>query len=238
MTSARQLDAEIAGALADPRTRMAKIVKYVEKYLAILGVGGDLPVIKIRSHLGAGWLGRSTWSSNSPTTTLLELQKSIIEDDRTLERVIAHEVIHHRDALAMTPNELALVKIGIKPDAHGAAFREGAARINAILGEGFVTATSDKEYKQAPSQKEFLLLITPLSHDRLGYAWAARLGPKSTEVVKYALEHGSRLTHTTDERWTRGAKIERFGGYSAPKASDSESIALLRALYDAAKEAP
>ena len=129
--------------------------------------------------VGSKWLGRSSWSSKRPHTTLLELQQSILGDDRTLERVIAHEMIHHRDALAISDNEMALMRVGIKPESHGASFHEGAARINAVMGPGFVTTVSDKEYVHAPSHKKFLVLITPLSKDRLGWAWAARLGPEA-----------------------------------------------------------
>ena len=209
----------------------AAIDGYVTKYMAILEIAGERPSIKLRSNLGSKWLGRSSWSSKRPHTTLLELQQSILGDDRTLERVIAHEMIHHRDALAISENEMALIRVGIKPESHGASFREGAARINAVMGPGFVTAVSDKEYVHAPSHKKFLVLITPLAKDRLGWAWAARLGPEAKGWVDEQLVRGSRLVHTTDDRWARGAKIKRYGGYSIPR--DPQDAALLRELYEA-----
>jgi hypothetical protein len=207
-----------------------RIEDYVTKYMGILEISGDRPIVKLRSNLGSEWLGRTTWSSKNLHTTLLEIQQSILGDDRTLERVIAHEMIHHRDDLAISENAMALMRVGIKPEAHGASFREGAARINAVMGPDFVTAVSDKQYAHTPSGKKFVVLITPLPNGRLGYAWAARLGPEAKRYVDEQLVYGSRLVHTTDERWTRGTKIKRYGGYSIPKAV--EDIARLNALYE------
>ena len=207
----------------------AAIDGYVTKYMGILEIAGERPSIKLRSNLGSKWLGRSSWSSKRPHTTLLELQQSILGDDRTLERVIAHEMIHHRDALAISENDVVLMHVGIKPESHGASFREGAARINAVMGSGFVTAVSDKEYSHAPSGKTFLVLITPLPDGRLGWTWAARLGSQAKAWVDELVGRGSRLVHTTDERWTRGSKIKRYGGYSIPR--DSGDAALLQEMY-------
>ena len=207
----------------------ARIDDLVTKYMGLLDIAGEPPLVKLRSNLGSKWLGRSTWSSKRPHTTLLELQQSILGDDRTLERVIAHEMIHHRDALAISESTIALMNVGIKPEAHGASFREGAARINMVMGSGFVTEVSDKEYSHAPSLKKFFVLITPLPDGRLGWTWAARLGGKAKDWADELVTRGSRLVQTTDDRWTRGRKIVRYGGYSVPR--DPQEAALLQTLY-------
>lgn len=209
-----------------------RIDALVTKYMQILQIGGERPVIKLRSQLGSKWLGRSTWSASRPQTTLLELQTSILGDDRTLERVIAHEMIHHRDALAISASDLALLRVGIKPESHGASFREGADLINGIMGPDFVTAVSDKEYKHEAPHKSFFVLITPLPDGRLGWTWAARVGPKAQGWVDELVGRGSRLVQTTDDRWTRGAKIVRYGGYTIPK--DPDDAARLRELFESA----
>lgn len=208
----------------------ASVDEHVTKYMAILAIPGARPEVKIRDNLGARWLGRSTWSSRTPHTTLLELQQSILGDERTLERVVAHEMIHHRDALALAHGDLALLRAGVRPDPHGATFREGAARVNAIMGAGFVTETSDQEYK-AHSDRAFVVLITPLPNGKLGWTWAAKIGPKAATWVDELVARGSRLVRTTDERWARGQKIVRYGGYSVPR--DEHEAALLRELYGA-----
>ncbi len=209
-----------------------RIDGYVTKYMGILQIAGPPPIVKLRSNLGSKWLGRSTWTPSRPDTTLLELQTSILGDDRTLERVIAHEMIHHRDALAISQDELTLLRLGIKPEAHGTTFREGAARINAIMGPEFVTAVSDKDYKHEAPSKKFVVLITPLPDGRLGWNWAARVGPKAQSWVDERIARGSRLVHTGDDRWARGRKIVRYGGYSVPK--DDQEAVLLKGLYDSA----
>ena len=209
-----------------------RIEGYVTKYMRMLDIAGERPNVKLRSNLGSKWLGRSTWSSKNPSTTILEIQTSILGDDRTLERVIAHEMVHHRDALAISEGDMALLRLGIKPAAHGTSFHEGAARINAVMGPDFVTEVSDQQYVQAASGKKFVVLITPHSGGRFGYAWAARLGPEAKRYVDEQVTRGSRLVHTTDERWTRGTKIKRYGGYSIPKSDDD--IARLRELYETA----
>ncbi len=211
----------------------ARIDDYVTKYMGLLEIGGEPPLIKLRSNLGSKWLGRSTWSSKRPYTTILELQQSILGDDRTLERVIAHEMIHHRDALAISASDIALMGVGIKPESHGASFREGAARINMVMGPGFVTEVSDKEYSHAPSLKKFFILITPLPNGRLGWTWAALLGTSAKIWVDEQLLRGSRLVQTIDDRWTRGQKIKRYGGYSIPR--DPQDAALLQQLYERAQ---
>ena len=214
---------------SDPEI-LSRVDRYVTKYMDLLGVLGDRPVVELRDNLGVRWLGRSTWSARTPGTTLLELQRSITGDDRTLERVVAHEMIHHRDALAMSEGDLARLRVGIRPDPHGASFREGAALVNAVMGPGFVTELSDQEYSRAPSGRTILVLITPLPGGRLGWTWAARLGDQARGWVDELTARGSRLVQATDDRWARGRRIARYGSYSLPR--DGEEADLLRRMYD------
>jgi hypothetical protein len=41
----------------------AQIDDYVAKYMGVLAIHGERPIIKLRNNLGSKWLGRSTWSS-------------------------------------------------------------------------------------------------------------------------------------------------------------------------------
>jgi len=108
----------------------------VDKYMSLLGVVGERPILKVRSALGVSWLGRTKWSSHEPHTTTIELQRSIVGDARTLERVLAHEMVHHRDMISMTEGDIAVSRF-VKPESHGAAFMQGAEIINAVMGPGF-----------------------------------------------------------------------------------------------------
>lgn len=110
---------------------------HVTKYKKLLKIEGERPSIKFRDTPRADWLGLTDWRVGSHVSTM-ELQKKILKDDRLLERVVAHEMIHHRDFLGFTKDEIARIKAGIKPDGHGPSFREGAGRINAVMGSDFV----------------------------------------------------------------------------------------------------
>jgi len=181
----------------------------VDKYMRVLSIDGAKPIVEVKTRIGANWLGRDRWSSRRPHTTTMELQRSIVGDPMTLERVVAHEMVHHRDMLALTPEEIELTKLGIKPPAHGPSFRQGAAIINALMGPEFVTELSDQEYVQAPPERDLYLLIVPLRGDgRLGFAWAARLSSEAVSVVAERVLEGGKLVRTRDRRWTNSrAKI-------------------------------
>jgi len=206
----------------------------VTKYMDVLHIAGPRPVVVIRSHLGGRWLGRDQWSSRMPETTTMQIQRSILPHPLTLERVVAHEMVHHRNFLAMPREALDFAKYGIKPPAHGRDFLEGAAEVNALMGPGFVTIESDKEYVQAPLTRDLYVLIMPVSRGRLGWAWAARLSPEAEEIVRKKTAEGARLVRTNDRTWTAGrAKIRRYGGASVPKPGTPQEAAL-RELYERA----
>ena len=106
-----------------------RIDDHVTKYMDVLQIDGERPVIKVRDNSKA-WAGRADRHPERPTT-LIELQKKWLSQgakhDKFTERVVAHEMVHHRNYLAGTEDEK-----------HGPAFREGAARVNAVMGPGFV----------------------------------------------------------------------------------------------------
>jgi len=208
------------------------VYRLIDKYMGILEIKAPRPILRFRSNLGSKWLGICRWSSSLPETSVMELQKSILSHPLTLERVVAHEMIHHHDFMTMTPNDIQLIKLRLRPDGHGEKFAEGCKKINAIMGKDFVTKTSDQEYVTTKGNKEYFLLIEPgMGGDRLGWAWAARISPKAKEwVQKHIATYKARLIRTTDERWTGGAKIQRFGGFSFPKHGIMEEE-LLRDLY-------
>lgn len=236
-TFSRALNRALKGGRGVSIETIAMIESFVEKYLAMLGEQ-DLPrpQIEFRSNIVAEWLGQDVWSLRKPTTTL-RLQKSILGDPRTLERVIAHEMIHHVDFLRMSEPEIEMLvemrKLGRKTyrDAHGESFLAKAAQINVAMGDGFVTKVSDAEYVTARNVKPFFLLIVPLSttNDKLGWAWAARLsGDGQTRVAKQ-LALGARLVQSTNDLWLYGAKIKKYGGVSVPRKPEDQ--AELRRLF-------
>jgi hypothetical protein len=102
-----------------------RVADHVSKYMEVLQVAGPRPRVELVSGTAANWAART---DQDPPTTLIELRAKLFSDsDKFLERVVAHEMIHHRNYLA-----------GAEDEQHGPAFREGADRINAIMGRGFV----------------------------------------------------------------------------------------------------
>jgi hypothetical protein len=229
----RSLDVAFDRAMRQASAIDARILHYIDKYMGILGVTGPRPAVALRDHLGYGWLGRTIWRPWQPETTLIEIQRAILDDDRTLERVVAHEMVHHRNDTTQTASDFALLKLGIRPEGHGHRFLEGAARINAVMGEGFVTRTSDQSHVKTPSTREYLILISSLRsrHGQFGWAWAVRLGPVAKEWVVRKIAEGSRLVRVRDDRWAhKGPKIERYGRYGLP--TEPEDAEMLRQLYE------
>jgi hypothetical protein len=212
------------------------IAELVEKYAQILGCPGRRPEIKVKGNLGSKWLGRCVMNPKTmPDTTVIEIQSSILNHPETLERVIAHEMIHHTDFQTMTDADLALITLGRAPEGHGRRFRELAAIVNAEMGPDFVTVKSDGQYEKDANEKEFYVLIERAMPGRLGWSWSAKLGPKAEQICISKKAYGAVLVTSKDERFTEGVKIgERpRRGMSVP-AVRSELAEVLRELYEEA----
>jgi len=194
------------------------IHKYAEKYARILGVS-ELPKIHLRDNLGSRWLGRLTFRKGQQN--VMEIQ-TVAATDGALERVVAHEMAHHAEFLALTENQIELLKAGIKPADHGAVWQEMAAKINAVAGAGFVTKTSDQSYGLSKEVKPYYILIEPISGTKLGYAIGVRLSPKMQAYADVHVARGAKLISTTDAAWQHGPKI----------GSGSWAIAKDPALYE------
>lgn len=209
----------------------------VRAYLEMLGIDAvEEPDVVLRDNVGSRWLGRWSmkWRSGLPGRPLIEIQRSVLPDLRTLERVVAHEVVHHAQYLRMDPSEMELLRIGIRPVGHGTSFQQIAAVLNEKVGEGFVTAKSDQEYVVMPSGKRILLLISPTRIGRLGWQWATRLGPKAHDWVQRKISEGARLVEAYDNDfvWTSGPRIEAWKGWAMPP--DEEAANRLKELYEGA----
>lgn len=206
-------------------------------YLEMLGIDAvEEPDVVLRDNVGSRWLGRWSmkWKAGLPGRPVIEIQRSVLPDGRTLERVVAHEVVHHVQYLRMDPSEMELLRIGIRPVGHGASFQQIAAILNERVGAGFVTAKSDQEYVVMPSGKRILLLISPTRIGRLGWQWATRLGPKAHEWARRKISEGARLVEAYDNDfvWTSGPRIEAWKGWAMPP--DGDVADRLRELYEGA----
>ena len=209
-----------------------KIDAFVTKYMKILGSNTPRPKIVVRNSI-VRWLGRNYFTTAHPETSLIEIQRSILGDDKTLERVVAHEVVHHHNVMSMSPADFAMLKLGMKPSGHGRDFLEGAKKINEVMGENFVTRESDQSYVVAAT-KPYTILIEPALKTKLGWSWAVKLSDEAKQIIeKKKKESQAKVIVTTDPRWTSGARIKRFAGVAIPHAGTQEEK-LLRELYEAA----
>ena len=211
-----------------------EVMEIAVRCMEILGHEGPLPDFAVVNNLGSKWLGRCTWRSSRTDTTLIELQRRVFANRTTLERVLAHEMVHHWEATQRTELQIAALRIGIRPASHGREFFEGAAKINAVMGDNFVTERSDTTYELPANTQEFYLLIMLMSprNNRLGWAWSKRPSAQGQErITKECTERRAKLVMSTDERWLDGTKIARFGGMSLPPMGSEDEMELRR-LYD------
>lgn len=215
--------------------KIEHIRSLVRTYLEILGIDAvEEPDVVLQHDTGSRWLGRWSmkWRAGLPGRPVIQIQRSVLSDPRTLERVVAHEVVHHVQYLQMDPAELQLVKLGFRPVGHGPEFHRLAALVNERVGENFVTEKSDQEYVVAPSGRRILLLISPTRVGRLGWQWATRLGPKAREWVERKTAEGARLVESFDDNfvWTSGPRIEAWKGWAMPSGEEEEEK--LKDLYE------
>jgi hypothetical protein len=204
------------------------IHKLAAKYAHMLGVT-ELPKIVVRNNLGSRWLGRLLWRHGHQN--VMEIQTSALVDEHTLERIVAHEMAHHVEFLEITEEDLARIRIGIRPPEHGARWKELAHQINSAVGDSnFITETSDQAYVLAPESKPYVILVAPIMSGSLGYAIGVRLSPKMQAYAdRYIANHEGKLIKTTDPKWTNGPRIG--DGFAMPR--DPEGKEKLKTLYDA-----
>lgn len=212
---------------------LEKIDAYVTKYMKMIGGNTPRPKIAIKNSV-AQWLGQTHYSTAHPETTLIEIQKRILDDEKTLERVVAHEIVHHVNMMSMTTSDFSLLRLGIKPPGtgHGEKFMALAKIINNVMGKDFVTRESDMTYVVGDT-KPFTLLIEPVMKTRLGYSIAVKISADAKTVIERKKELGAKTVTSTDSRWIGGVRIKKYGGVSLPPQG-SENEKLLRELYEAA----
>jgi len=188
------------------------------------------PKISVRDHIGPKWLGRCTMlvkrSDPSHRTTEIEIQKSVMSDPATLERVVAHEVCHLAEYVTLPYEEVK--EGGLE---HGHRFLGFAAKVNQHMGADYVTVKSDKSFKQSETtSRSYYLLISHADYTapaptKIMWCWAAKLGPKGQTYVSRHPE--AKLVKSTDSLWTQGAKIG--DGWTVPK--DEPRKEALEALF-------
>ena len=209
----------------------ASIRKFLDRFFKEYNL--PMPRIKIVNNVGSRWLGRDSYSpSVDKNNTTMEIQKRITGDEKTLDRVIAHELIHHWDFLTKFGHpehgddnwkkSHQMQRLGFSDDPHGKQFRDWADKINMVMGKDYVSEKSDETYTTT-LDKDFFLLLYPLSKtstEKIGWSWCVRPSDEQKQVIRQRLTEGGRLFLSRDERYTQGAKIKKYGGFSVPTKKD------------------
>jgi hypothetical protein len=243
----KSLDASALTVLAMSAARGVpkKVLELAQKFAPMVGVA-EFPDFEIRNNMSSSWLGRCHMGGPGfrRPRNLIEIQKRALHEERTLSRVVAHEICHHAEFLE-------LGRAGIVPTArfrrlepsHGPRWQKYADKVNRVMGEDYVAVLSDALVTRgelAPTVRPYLMKISPFDSrefSRYGYSIAARLTPKATQRMSrlYAFEKvrsrpESRFIMSTDARWTQG-KIPNIGSGKVVLPTREEDQKALEALY-------
>jgi hypothetical protein len=182
----------------------ARVAGFIAKYMGMLGIDGKPPVVRLIDRPEESWLARSIWDLERPHKTVLEFQTALVDaqNAKWLERSIAHEMIHYRDVLAKSKGADAADDSTNDAVDHGTSFHQGAAHINARMGENFVTAevvelpsgalVSRSTLETAASRKKLWLALGIGSAALLGIAIARRPPRPTTSRENERGSYGTR----------------------------------------------
>jgi len=160
--------------------------------------GKSLPIprIKIVDRLTVNWLGLCVFKFSKPHNTEILIQKGILGDEPTVDRILAHEMCHHVDFMS----NMASRKKGV---GHGASFFELAGKINSKRGAGYVSESSDS-HVLTEQVRDYFLLIVMLPDGRYGYSVAFKLTETQKAKIKRRMEsteRNARMIKTNDRYW-------------------------------------
>lgn len=208
-------------ALLERSADAAVLAPLVRKYMDMLGVG-LVPTVKISDRIGAKALGTTLWRILADQPSTITIQKSVLGDPATLERVLAHEMAHHA-VNCDRDRELQKIVSGSAPAdsrarvrdyvrqfqglGHGKDWQAYAEVVNAKMGSGFVTPTSDASYVTTGT-KPYYVLIGLLPNGKYGYQKGVGMRPKTQEAVRYAAaKYSAKLVLVKDRQWEQGPRI-------------------------------
>jgi hypothetical protein len=191
----------------------SQVQQIAHKYLNQFFHEFNLPVpeVKLVKKMGVGWLARDVWRPSTPDTTTLEINVYLIESEEQLDRIIAHELIHHYNFVVLKYGKLSGGMA--KMMGHGPEFKKWAAKINSVKGADYVTEKSDQiSTTEVP---EFYVLVKEIRPGTIGWAWSKRPSAKQLEAIKVLQEKGWKLTKSKMYELSYGPTI----GPRAPYAT-------------------
>jgi len=198
-----------------------EILGLVRKYMDMLGL--DIaPHVKVRNNLGSKNLGTTAWVPGETTSTI-SIQRSVLSDSATLERVVAHEMAHHATFLENAeelrqivrekgqlarPHVNAYLMMLRREGGHGDRWQKFVDVINRRMGKDFVTERSDETYAKETETKPYYVLVMEISKGRYGFQIGVNLSSSMKQYVdRVARDYGAKIFKVTDPLWQYGPRI-------------------------------
>lgn len=233
--------------------------KVMHELMPVLGVQLPEPELKIVNQPRANWLGQDNWQLRYDPrkgmewdeTTTISLQRSILNDENTLRRIIAHELCHHAEALTTSLakaqeqksrnlGDWGFKELGryLRSNDHGPEWRKYAQKFNAKYGADFVTKTSDETYAVEDQELRPYHILLKRDYDgQLAYEVSSRITAKmKRQLDRMASEKEGteyRLTQTNDRRFYEGNLI---GSFYWSRSKDENIQATLEQLWEKAQK--
>lgn len=184
-----------------PPTNLGPILR---ELMQVLGDDLPIPEIKIINHTNPTALGLCRWSFGVKPdgtefcrqNTIIFLEKAILVDEKTLRRVLAHELCHHKDFLTNQVKEFNRLGFNVfrfyakRNNGHGPEWRKIAEQFNAKYGAGFVNERSDESYVLSSVGKPFLVILEHwqldggYSQEEKCFAYSVRLSDKQRKYLQ------------------------------------------------------
>lgn len=223
-----------------------KAIELAWKFAKLLGLHST-PDLVIRNNLSSKWLGRIHFGGPGfpRPRNLMEIQKKVLHDERTLSRVVAHEMCHHAEFLEMLEKGRSPTSLYRKYNpSHGRDWQAFADKVNRAMGQDFVTVVSDASVTRgelAPKTRKYLMRISWVGA-QIAYAISAKLTPKTFGAMtrafayeEYTKRKETRYILLDDARWAHGT-VPNIGSMKISIPRNAEEVQALEELY--AKAAP
>lgn len=158
------------------------------KYLNMLPGGDemDLPRIVIVNQISQNWDATAMWDPKLPVPGSILLQKRIMRDTETVERLMAHEICHYwaHTRLYVNKEGNRATHLG---HGSGSFWYEAAQIINGKKGDSeFITEFSDASY--VSKNTKFFYVMVLKGRSELGWVWFSRLTKNiSTQIQNLML---------------------------------------------------
>ena len=212
---------------------MANLEGIARKYLNMLPRGSEVPSprMQVVNTPSIGWAGLSEWHHNQQISGLIKVQKMAVEDEETLERVIAHEVCHYWEFYSTY--EFGLGDPEDLGHSTNSLWVKAARIINGKVGDpNFVSELSDTSYVFRNSKEFYILVAQGMSE--LGLVWFSGITPAMTQAIQEIMSRGpvAILKTNRDAFLSSKAKLPNIG----IPGKDKEMSSLLQQAFRHARK--